>query len=378
MAQLALAALSARTLVEAALRADYPAVALDVFGDSDTRVAATAWQAIGSSATCQIEPSLFLRSLHRLAASGQARAWIYGSGFEGLADVLQEAQAMLPLWGTAASALRRVRCPAQFFAFLDTLEIPHPEVLFSHCPSGWLHKCAAASGGAHISRATADSPLLDGFYAQREVAGRALSASYLANGVEAVLLGINQQWVQPQAGVDSARPFVFSGVMGPITLAAAAELEIKRALQALTAEFGLRGLGSLDFMLDGEQLWLLEVNPRPSASLPLHDHGDVALLRAHALACQGADLRALQLRPRCPLVHGVQTVFARESLHINKQQAAMMQAAAHVHDRPLVGTWVGSGQPLCSVCASAPQAQTVRAQLNTHAATLLHTLESTP
>ena len=39
---------------------------------------------------------------------------------------------------------------------------------------------------------------------------------------------------------------------------------------ALTVEFELCGLGSLDFMLDGDAVGVLEVNPRPPASVALY------------------------------------------------------------------------------------------------------------
>jgi uncharacterized protein len=370
----ACAALSARTLVEAAVRAGAKAVALDVFGDTDTRAAATHWQAIGSSARCQIEPELFLRSLHGLAHTGRADAWVYGSGFEGLADLVQAAEAVLPLIGTPAHALRRVRCPTEFFGLLDAQKLAHPDVLFSHCPSGWLHKAAGACGGTHIRRAAADESLAPGFYAQREVAGRTLSASYLANGRAARLLGVHEQTVQPLG----ERPFVFSGVVGPLkhTLTRPQLSEIERALQVLTAEFGLRGLGSLDFMHKGDELWLLEVNPRPSASLPLYDHDRLPLLRAHQLACQGADLATLVMFTPKPLVHGSCTVYARQRLHIGPQHAAALQTWPHVHDRPTLGSLFESGQPLCSVSASAGQAHAAHAQLAARSAGLLETLES--
>lgn len=372
VARLAVAALSARTLVEAAVRAGYRAVALDLFGDTDTRAAATQWLGIGNTLSSRIEPELFLRGLHGLARSGQAEGWVYGSGFEGLADVLQDAEGLLPLWGTSARALRRLRRPEEFFGCLEAHHLPHPEVLFSHANRGWLLKAAGACGAAHIRRADATQKLPDGFYAQREVPGRALSASYLANGREALVLGFNEQLVQAHAG----QPFVFSGVIGPIPLPDAVRHEIERALSVLTTEFDLRGLGSLDFMLDRQQLWLLEVNPRPSASLPLHDHRSQPLLHAHAQACQGEDLATLRLAPSSALVRGIQTLFARQRVHINHPHAAVLQARTQVHDCPTLGSVVDSGQPLCSVSASALDADGVRAELAKRASTLLSTLES--
>jgi uncharacterized protein len=378
MAGLALVALSARSLVQAAVRAGHSVVALDVFGDSDTQAAAQQWFGIGDSGTATIHPDALLSALHDLARDGRTSTWIYGSGLDGLANVVEAAEALLPVCGTRGRDLRRVRDPVQFFSLLGQHHIAHPPVLFSHCPPGWLSKAAGGSGGAHITRATTTQALAAGCYAQQEVAGESLSATYLANGRQAVVLGINEQLLQTTA----TRPFEFCGVIGPVGLPAAALRDVQRALQVLVAEFKLRGLGSLDFIWDGHTVQVLEVNPRPSASLPLYDHGATPLLRAHVLACPAADAggAALWLPTTNPSqvqrVQGTCIVHARQPLHINRAQTAALLALAHVHDVPRIGTPIWPGQALCSVSAAAADAPTVRAQLSERAWRLLHTLET--
>jgi uncharacterized protein len=377
--QLALAALSARSLVQAAVRAGHGAVALDVFGDSDTQAAAQAWHAIGNSGTATIDAEVLLQTLHMLARDGHTSAWIYGSGLDGLADTVEAGEALLPLCGTRSRDLRRVRDPLRFFSVLDQHRIAHPKVLFSHCPEAWLSKAAGGCGGGHISRAPQLQALAAGCYAQQEVLGQSLSATYLANGHEVLVLGINEQLAQ----ANTARPFAFAGVIGPVDLPAAALQDVHTALQVLTLEFTLLGLGSLDFIWDGHQVQVLEVNPRPSASLPLYDCGPTPLLRAHMLAC--ANSSAALVAPMTQAgtqpggaqrVHGHCTVQARQPLHIHQQHSAALVALRYVHDLPRVGTAIAAAQPLCSVSATAADAHTVRTQLAQRAALVLHTLET--
>ena len=111
-----------------------------------------------------------------------------------------------------------------------------------------------------------------------------MSATFVANGRDAVVLGINQQLVQ-RIG---ARPFVFCGVVGPVPMEAALTQRIEQAVRALAAEFELRGLGSLDFMLDGDAFAVLEVNPRPPASVALYR--DQRPIEAHLRACREGEL----------------------------------------------------------------------------------------
>ena len=52
---LALVAVSARMMAEAAVRDGYRALAVDLFGDADTRRAASAWWPGGDAATLQLD-----------------------------------------------------------------------------------------------------------------------------------------------------------------------------------------------------------------------------------------------------------------------------------------------------------------------------------
>ncbi len=68
--------------------------------------------------------------------------------------------------------------------------------------------------------------------------------------------------------------------------------QAERAGQAVTAAFQLRGLFGCDFVWDGRRLWLVEVNPRYTASVEVFERAaGVALLRWHASLCEGGTLR---------------------------------------------------------------------------------------
>ena len=76
---------------------------------------------------------------------------------------------------------------------------------------------------------------------------------------------------------------------GRLAAAAGALLGVQPAgaLAGLVAATGLSGLVSADLMVDGEAWWLLEVNPRPGATLDLLDRGPVPLFHAHLAASRG-------------------------------------------------------------------------------------------
>ena len=211
---LALAALSARALAAAAADEGLSTVALDVFGDADTQHAAREWHAIGGEGALQIDGGRFLAMLARLAQRGDVRGWIAGSGFDGRPDLLERGAACLPLIGTAADAVRRVRDPRVFFGELDRHGIGFPPIACERPidPTGWLRKDAGGCGGWQVRRAAGRDEPGPGVYWQRERRGEAHSATFIANGRDAVLLGVNRQGARAIGG----RPFVFARIAGPV------------------------------------------------------------------------------------------------------------------------------------------------------------------
>lgn len=374
---LAVAGLSVRMMAEAAAHEGFGVIAMDVFGDADTRRASMQWQRIGPPGSLHIDPSSVLASLEALAARGGVLGWVAGGGFEGLPDLLEQGAAVLPLLGTPPAAVRRVRDPAMFFGFLERRGIAYPQVRWSHpAEEGWLLKDSRGSGGWHIRRATASAhpALPEHHYAQREMAGVPMSATFVANGREARVLGFNELIVRELAG----RPCVYCGVVGPVAVPARVAAGIGEALQALVAEFSLRGLGSLDFMRDGESWGVLEVNPRPSASLFIYaGHTGPGIMHAHVGACLRGELPSPVPVPTPPQpVSGNEIVFARRPLVLSAAAIDRLGAWPQVHDVAAAPTAFEAGEPVCSVGACGNDARDVRQRLESSRLDLLEELEN--
>jgi uncharacterized protein len=374
MALLVVAALSARLLAEAAAREGGQVIALDLFGDQDTRHAALQWQPIGDGASMRIDRARLLDALRQAARRGDVQGWVPGSGFEADPELLAEAATLLPLIGTAADAAARVREPEAFFGGLAEHRIAHPDMRLgaSELTDGWLVKDARGCGGWHIRRAGPGVGTLPSahHYFQREVAGTPMSATFVANGRDACVLGFNRLRVRRFG----ARPFVFCGALGPLALPEQTAEAVRQAVHTVAASFRLRGLCSLDFMLVGhEQAQVLEVNPRPPASIGLYPH--LPLLRAHLQACTHAALP--QPQPAADhVVRGMQIVFAPHALQIDTARAGFIARWPGSHDRPCAGTHVAAGDPLCSLGAQGPDAGAVEAALVASHDALIRTLES--
>jgi predicted ATP-grasp superfamily ATP-dependent carboligase len=371
MTTLAVAGLSARLMAEAAVSDGFDVVALDLFGDVDTCAAASRRFGIGEPAGLQIDGDRVLSTLALLARQGEVAGWVAGGGFEGRPALLAAGAEVLPLIGTAPDAVARLRDPAQFFAFLDEHDVEHPAVRLSPAVDGsaWLLKDLHGSGGWHIRRAVPGQPasLAPGQCLQRECAGQPMSATFVANGSEVRLLGVNQQIVRALG----ASPYVFCGVIGPVPVAGGVLLRLQSILRTLAVGLSLRGLASLDFLLEAGRVLVLEVNPRPPASLALYPAWQP--MAAHVRACL---LGELPVPPAASAaVHGHEIVFAPQPVWLDASMASGLVAMPDLHDLPAAGQQFAAGDPLCSVSASGRSAAEVQTRLHERRASLLRSLE---
>lgn len=372
---LALAALSARALAEAAARDGLPAVALDVFGDADTRNLALEWHDIGEAGALRIDGERLLAVLDELARRGDVRGWIAGSGFEGRTGLLEQGAARLPLLGTAPIDVRRVRDPREFFGVLDRHGIAFPPLAFDPpaAPAGWLVKDAGGCGGWQVRRATHADQAAPGLYWQRERPGEPMSATFVGNGRDAVLLGANRQGTRSVGD----RPFVFTRIAGPVEVVERVRRELIAIVRLLAGVFHVRGLASLDFLLAGETIEVLELNPRPPASLSLYPRlGEAGVLAAHLRACVHDALPAAP--PRGSVVRGQEIVFATRAIEVDRALAEALSASPGACDLPRGGVRVDAGDPLCSVAAEGCDEARMNEQLDARRQAVQALLETMP
>ncbi|HWA16776.1 MAG TPA: ATP-grasp domain-containing protein, partial [Gemmatimonadales bacterium] len=261
---LLIVAITGRALAQSARRGGYRPVVLDCFADADTRIAAEALHQVA-------EPATFRFSEERLRDAARdvgPAPLVYGAGFEGRDRLLARLTQNRPLFGNPADVMGTVRDPRQFFAALDELRIPHPEVAYDPPGErdGWLVKEGGSGGGVQVRLAEAWRPDPAAYF-QRLSPGIPMSALFLANGTDALVLGFNEQWTAPQPGL----PFVYGGAVSRIDLPVVAVNALTRAVNDLTAHFGLRGLNGLDFLWHQGDWSVLELNPRPTATVELYD-----------------------------------------------------------------------------------------------------------
>ena len=338
-------AITGRALAASAKRVNLPVVVLDCFADRDACAAAGACRAVAAPQSIRFDQRALLAAARELASPERCMGVVYGSGFEGRPELLSRVSAGRRLFGNSPAVIASVRDPSRFFPLLDRLGMRYPEVSQT-VPSdlaGWLVKHSGGAGGAQVRYADRRA-LGKGAYYQRWHPGRTLSALFLADGTRALLLGINEQW---HSSTRQDRPFLYGGAAGQIRLPQPVESNLKSGLDALVTATGLVGLNGLDFLLHGDAWSVLEVNPRPTATMELYDpdYPD-GLFQWHLRACAGE-------LPERPALSRVSRAHA-----IVHSAAAWGVSGSYTfpswcRDLPQPGTRLAIGDPVCTVHAEA-------------------------
>jgi predicted ATP-grasp superfamily ATP-dependent carboligase len=277
---------SGRALARSAGRQGIRVVVLDLFNDVDTRALAVASRACAGRHG-RFHRARLLQAARELAPTDGYAGLVVGSGLEGRPALLQALSRQAPLLGNASETVVRVKDPEFFFPLLDRLAICHPEVRMTvpRNPQGWLAKRVGGAGGAHVRQAHLGWPRKERRYFQRFQPGRVMSALFLADGKRARVVGFNEQWT---VALTRAARFAYGGAVTVDDIAQPVRAVVSHAAERLTGALGLHGLNGLDFILAGDRPCVLELNPRPTATLDLYDDAvPGGLFAQHLAACVG-------------------------------------------------------------------------------------------
>jgi uncharacterized protein len=343
---------SGRALAAAARRAGFVPLVADRFADADTGRIAQACIKLDGGARRGFAWTSLADALEALAevAPSPLLGLVYGAGFEDRPSLLAKLAQRFPVLGNDAATVDRVKDPAYFFGMLARLGIPHPRTLTEppHARDGlpattWLAKRQGGAGGSHVAGVAADLRNTTGSraYYQEKVEGGAVSALFVGNGETARVLGFSEQWTTPT----KAAPWRYGGAVAPAALGPDLERRMIDAVERVASAFGLKGLGSADFLTNEDEIYLLEINPRPGATLDVFDSDELPLLGLHFDAMLTRRLPA----GRLPLVGGsaAAIVYATEPVTVSNG----MDWPVWTGDQPRCGERIDKNRPICTVWA---------------------------
>ena len=372
-----IAAHSARGFAQAAVACGYQVITLDAFADADTQAFSVQTFKLKLN-DFVLDVADFKRLFEEMALSidlDEVEGFLYGSLFDSCPDVLAWVATRVRLLGNAPDVMKHSKS-FDFFKLLDELGISHPEVLiynqnyqlaFSrkresiltlkskmdsrfrendeiiNNGENWLVKRLGGTGGTHVKpAANANS----GDYFQRKIDGKPISMLFVADDKTAHLIGFNEQFIAPTIDM----PYRFAGAVSGVILPSNVQQQFCHAAQQLTSALGLRGINSLDAILNGDELWILELNPRLSATFDLYPN----LLPAHIQGCMGDLMTDLKHYERQANTSSAQLIIYADTLvNVPKDK----KWPAWVVDIPSPNSVIAADMPICTVLATADNAQ---------------------
>jgi len=341
---LLLVSASGRALAQSAARAGMPVVVLDLFNDLDARVLSVASRGVAGR-NGKFDSRRLLAAAQEFCPPESCAGLVYGSGLEGRTRLLARLANGRTLFGNPPQTVALLKDPARFFPLLDSLGIAHPEVRFDPPAdvAGWLVKRTGGAGGSHVRRARPRHRMRTHRYFQRFQSGRTLSVLFAADGRRARVIGFNEQWT---VGVRHCAPYCYGGAVSHAPLPQQTQRRIASLLDDLVQASGLIGLNGLDFVLAGETAFVLEINPRPTATIDLYDADiECGMLALHLRACSAElpEISALTVARAHAIVYAA--VMLRVPVGIEWPEWCT--------DLPEGGSVIPMGAPVCSVHAHA-------------------------
>ncbi|MBA3696883.1 MAG: ATP-grasp domain-containing protein [Methylotenera sp.] len=349
--------LSARPFVVAAKAAGFQVTAIDGFTDAQTLALAD------HTIMVDFDEHGFkaddLLNIVSQFESSRFQGFVYASGFDAQPELLQKIASYIPLMGNSVPTVSAVKTGASFFNALQKLDIPHPQIL-NTWPNGgkYLKKSAGGCGGTHISIATPKCRLDNNQYFQEYIDGRPVSLLFLAQHNTVETIGFNEQWLN----ASEKTLFRYGGAVGNIELPLDIQQQLIQAAQKLTLEFGLIGLNSLDALIENGTAYVLEVNPRLSATFDLYEDAD--LFNRHLQAVMNEktvnkqfNKKLMNKKLNLSKAHAI--VYAVEDMTISPS----FDWPQWVTDTPALqneAIHLKAGQPVCTVFANAENAEAAK------------------
>ena len=384
-------------------------MAADCFRDADLAQHCSATQITGF-------PHNLAPWLTEQARTRPGLVWCYTGALENHPHLIDRMAHVAQLAGNPGEQLRAVRSPGKLAAALAAADLKFPETRMTADgvprDGSWLAKTYRGASGSGVAELRS-KPLPRGAACQRRVPGTPCAAVYIGDGKTAVCLGVTRQLIGE--AWTGGGPFQYCGSIGPIHVDQVIEAEIDRLGIALVDAFELKGLFGVDFLLNNEGVWTVEVNPRYTASVEVLEAAyEISAMPWHFDACDGrlcanelrADCREQGLRsgvrdfqrshqiqdvrksrkpgltPRAD--HTVESarsvgkaiVFASVNCQVSEDLAARMLSTSSLQNRfgwgdvPRGGTVIPAGHPIATAFAAAESCDAVELQLQRQVADL--------
>lgn len=367
-------AASCRSIARSITESGRECAAIDLFGDWDSRQ------------LCPISTSKSLGSMIRDSREfGRKFSVVYGAGIENEMLERQSPFGELPVCGSSHEAVSASRDPYFLASILRAADLPCLS-LAVELPGNelWLEKPLRSGGGCGVRVASVgDSRTRQRkeVYYQQFVEGSVFGASYIAGRGACQLIGVCQQ----DAGGLAGEKYVFHGSLGPVGVSDELRHRLVQLGELISRQCGLKGWFGIDYVLKDGIPWLLEVNPRFTASMEILERCSGASLFDYHLGAVGGRQVANWPSPSTYQSLGKRYVYHRQSHTVSIDEVAFdflkeraSDANEFVTDIPELGTTIKPGWPICTVWSRHDSAEVVSERLLRLEAEIVEQVASAP
>ncbi len=358
-ASLLIVGASTRAAAFSALRSGLMPRCVDYFADRDLMAICTVDRAEARNGVVGLEQS---------ALGLPSRPWLYTGPLENYPERVERISEAHLLCGNAAQTLRCTRDPLRVVDLLRNQGLPHLEVRTDDWglprDGSWLVKPIASAGGRliqHLDHATL--PPAEPSYFQRFLDGPSHSALFLSQQGCAELVGVTRLL---RGNCES--PFAYRGNIGPSLVSAPMISSLRRLGTVLSSAFSLVGLFGIDYIERDGEPWLVEINPRYTASVEVFELATRRMLLREHLGASGMHMAEPPSagKPRAettiaPVV-GKAILYAQRNLiapeiEIDDPRCRDLFTVPPIADVPWPGTTIAFGEPILTVFATGQDAQ---------------------
>ena len=349
---------------------------MDMFGDVDTRTQSN-FQLLRNYPTDCIS----------LLPDVQPDAICVTGAMENHPRVLQKLTTRTTLLAPAVDQIARMRDPLDLQAVLPSSSCRYPRTFASNQrlpqdKTRWLKKpiASAAGQGIHAFNTTHTSSPDPTMIIQEQISGRSISVSFLMHPARTDVLGCTEQLLGHREL--QANEFQYCGSIGPLHIPPSINKKLQELGQFLQHEYSLRGLIGVDLILHDDQLWLIEINPRYTASMELFEsqfNRSMIQLHLDSFSKHPATFNRID---HDNMHYGKAVLFARETTQVPNEFQSIWQAALNcqqptVADLPPIGAIVQAGHPLFTIFAHSKSTAETRAKLHQQATSFYNRLHAT-
>jgi len=377
-------AASCRSIARSITQAGYKCRGIDLFADWDTEKICAVMQVADWDA-----------AFTEAAKSPPGMQYVWGAGIDNALLMHRASREHVQMFSgerccaIVGPPLRRCRDPFFVAEKLNQCGMP-PLALRRRKPEQgrWIEKPIFSGGGERVHLhppegitvlAGEDCEAQGWSFYQEFKPGAVYGATFIAGKQCCEFVGVCRQFHRAVGGFQ----FLYSASIGPIEISELLKTKMNRMGEVVAEACGLRGWFGIDFIVNQNQVWLIEINPRYTASMEILERvSGCSLFAQHLSAFQSGVIdTALEVPQSDGSMLGKQYVFwqqpkpLRMTAGLQRWLIDFADSDGFVTDIPRIDMQIEPMAPLCTVWASAVDLEVVQQRLKKSKETILQTLK---